>query len=115
MSDIFSTDEQNKKINDEQKKLHIREVGDIKKIIENPQGRRFIWWILAKCHIFKNSFNLNTKLEDFQEGERNIGLEVLNRLNEADVNAFARMQAEYVSEAESKKAIKEKEKENEDG
>lgn len=114
MTDIFNHEAENKKINDEERKLRSREVGDIKKILELPQGRRVIWKILTDCHIFNISFNLNTKQEDFREGERNIGLKVLDRVNEADVNAFAQMQAEYVSEQKSKEAIKQKEKEKEE-
>ena len=112
--DIFNTAEASKKIQKEQKKDYDRQINDIRRIIKSPDGRRFIWWILSQCHIFKISFNLNTKLEDFQEGERNIGLEVLNRLNEADIGAFAQLQNEYLSEKLSKEALKKAEKKKEE-
>ena len=107
MSDIFTHEEQNKKHNEEQKLAYLRDIADIKQVIKRPEGRRFIWWLLSKAHVFRSSFNMNTKIEDFQEGERNIGLEVLNRLNDADINAFAQIQNESISERKSKEAVKE--------
>lgn len=113
MNDIFSLEQSNKEINDEEKKLRLREMLDIKKILELPQGRRFIWSLLTKCHIFRSSFNYNTKQEDFDEGERNIGLFVLGKVNEANKEAFSQMQSEYVSEIKSKEAIREAKKKEE--
>lgn len=107
MSDIFSHEEQNKKHNEEQKLAYARDIADIRRVIRYPEGRRFLWWLLSKAHIFRSSFNMNTKIEDFQEGERNIGLEVLNRLNDADIGAFAQLQNENISERKSKEAVKE--------
>lgn len=84
-----------------------REIRDFRKLLRQPEFRRFCWRKLAETGIFRASFNLNTKLEDFQEGRRDIGLALLLELNEADGNAFAQMQREAVSEALSKPTAKE--------
>jgi hypothetical protein len=114
MSDVFDSAEKNKKIAEQAKRDKQREINDLGKILKIPEGRRFIWWLLSEAKIFNNSFNLNTKLEDFNEGAKSIGLEVLNRVNKADVQAFAQMQNEYISEKKSKEELKKLEQKKEE-
>jgi hypothetical protein len=47
---------------------------DLKWLMSNKQGRRFMWRLLAKAHIGKSSFVApNAMTVSFLEGERNIG------------------------------------------
>lgn len=106
---VFETDKQNKEIAAEEKRVRQKEIDDVRKILKTPEGRRFIWRQLSKCGLFRNSFTLNSNQTGFNEGQRNIGLDLLNDVNEADVAAFAQMQNEYLSALNSKKETKEAE------
>jgi hypothetical protein len=106
---VFELEAQNKKLTAEQKKERQKDIDDIRKVLKTPEGRRLFWRLLSKCGIFRNSFNLNSNQTAFCEGQRNIGLELLNEINEADITAFSRMQNEYLSALNSKKQAKETE------
>jgi hypothetical protein len=93
----------NAELTKEQEKLRLRNEADLKKILSLPEGRRFIWRQIGECHIFRSAFNLNTKLEDFQLGQQDRGLALLNEVNAVDPNMFAQLQREWISEQNSKK------------
>lgn len=95
--------EKNKKLSAEGKRLRQRELSDLRKILKIPEGRRFVWNLLAKAGLFHSSFALNSNQTAFNEGRRNLGLDLMIDLNEADVGAFAQLQREYISELNSKK------------
>jgi hypothetical protein len=44
-----------------------------------PNGRRVLWDLLSKCHVFQPSFKpgQSPEMTAFREGERNIGLQVM--------------------------------------
>ena len=106
---VFETEEQNKKITAEQNHARNKEIDDLRKILKTPEGRRYIWRRLGKTGVFRNSFNLNSNQTAFTEGQRNVGLDMLREINEADVTAFAKMQNEYISALNSKQEAKEAE------
>lgn len=88
-----------------------RFLDDVKWIISDARGRRFIWWLFCRCHMFESNMTGNSQTF-FREGERNIGLQVLFHMNDADLNAFGRMQREMITEQRTEQ--KEVEKENND-
>lgn len=92
----------NKESQKEHDLLRKRNQSDLRKVLSMPEGRRFIWRQLSESGVFRASFNFNTKLEDFQEGQRDRGLALLNEVNDCDEMAFANMQREYLSEQRSK-------------
>jgi len=47
-------------------------------LMGNVRGRRIVWLYLVKCHIFESSFDTNLSKTNFNEGERNIGLQLFN-------------------------------------
>lgn len=117
MTDIFNTSEKNREIEATEKRTRQREINDVKRLLKMPEGRRFFWRLLSIAAIFQDKFNSNAKIEDRNLGRASIGLEILEDINAADVMAFAKMQQEYISEQQSKKALKEiqTKKENENG
>ena len=62
--------------------------------IEHPGGRKWVWDMLVKCHVFNTSMTGNSHTF-FKEGERNIGLGILNDLMEADPAAFTSMMKDF--------------------
>jgi len=95
----MDSEELNEEARKEQERLEKRKQGDLKKILSMPEGRRFIWEELSDCGIFRGSFNPNNSVMSFQEGQRDIGIKLLERVNAADRGAFSRMQSEFLSEA----------------
>lgn len=72
-----------------------RELSDVRSILSTKQGRRFWWRYLAKCKIFQSTFTGNNTTF-FNEGERNVGLQLLADLNEAMPEAYMLMQKEAI-------------------
>lgn len=105
--DVFNLETERKKISAEQKRERQNEIDDVRKILKNPEGRRLFWRLLGKCGIFRNSFSANSNQTAFSEGMRNVGLDLLNDMNEADITAFAKAQNEYLSALHSKREAKE--------
>lgn len=106
--DAFSDSSVNTQLDKkEQDRLLKRNQSDLRKVLSLPEGRRFIWRQLSESGVFRASFNFNTKLEDFHEGQRDRGLALLAEINNCDEDAFAKMQREYLSEQRSKPNQKE--------
>ncbi len=66
------------------------ELADVAGILMTESGRRFYWNLLKKCGVFESSFTGNNTTF-FNEGQRNIGLQLLNDLNEAYPDAYIKM------------------------
>lgn len=67
-----------------------RDQEDAEFILSSLQGRRFYWKLMKKCGIFETSFTGNNTTF-FNEGMRNIGLMLLNELNEVAPQAYLQM------------------------
>lgn len=63
---------------------------EMRYLLSLPQFRRFAWELLQNTHLFKSSFTGNSETF-FREGERNVGLRVYARIQEADPAAYAVM------------------------
>lgn len=59
-------------------------------VLSTIQGRRFYWNLLKECGIFQSSFTGNNTTF-FNEGQRNIGLKMLNDLNEVSPESYLKM------------------------
>jgi len=104
---VFNLEERRKKLTEAQRRVRQKEIDDVRKILKTPEGRRDYWRRMGKCGILRSSFTPNSNQTAFNEGKREIGLDILIDINEADGSAFARMQNEYVSALKSKKQAKE--------
>jgi hypothetical protein len=121
MSDIIDEDytlspEEVKKSREDSKKReaeHNRFIDDIRWVISKPQGRRIVYWLLAICGLFRGSFIAGEdgdRITAFNEGKKDIGLQFLINLNEANPTCFLQMQTEYLGEK-----LKERKKEQVNG
>jgi hypothetical protein len=63
-------------------------------MMSNIRGRRFIWNHLVKCHVFETSFSPNLSQTNFNEGERNIGLQIFNDIMENAPDKYMKMAEE---------------------
>ena len=109
MTDILNQDKDRKRSEEESKRNREHEIADLNKILGTPEGRRFIWRWLGLAGIFRSSLSQNAMTTQALEGARNIGLQLLGEVNEANTYAFAKMQQEAIAEQKSKKEAKEAE------
>lgn len=58
----------------------LQEVEDFLYVMRSKQGRRFIWRLLTWAHVFQTSFTGNSETF-FREGERNIGVKLINEIH----------------------------------
>ena len=56
-------------------------VGDLKWLMSDARGRRFMWRLLEQTHLFRTSFTGDRRV-DFLEGERNIGIKIFSDVQE---------------------------------
>lgn len=63
---------------------------DLKWIMSNKRGRRFIWRLLSTAGIYRTSFTGNSTTF-FNEGMRNLGLMILQEIHEVCPDQYAEM------------------------
>ena len=67
----------------------------IRTSLTTEQGRRFFWNILEVCHIFQLSYAGDEVNVIFREGERSIGLYILNDIMAICPEKFVEMMQEH--------------------
>lgn len=68
------------------------ELTDIGHILSSFNGRRFMWRILKNCRVFSTSYvGGDPYATTFNEGSRNVGLELLGDIHEASPDAYMTM------------------------
>ena len=82
-----------------------RNIEDIKELVKTPAGRRFIWRIIVMSGIHNTGFIDNDKLIYFLAGKKEIGGTLIDDLQVADTQLFAKIQAEYYSELKSEEVM----------
>ncbi|PUB87069.1 MAG: hypothetical protein DBP02_02155 [gamma proteobacterium symbiont of Ctena orbiculata] len=80
----------------EAEKLLDAEYESLKYIMVDERGRTFIWWLLTQCHVYNTSFTGNSQTF-FLEGERNVGLQVIERLHAKHLDDYLRMMKEHAT------------------
>lgn len=68
-----------------------RKLNDLKFILSTEQGRRFIWDLLSRCGIFKESADASGSWTYYKEGRRSVGLSILTEVVEADPDSYLKM------------------------
>ena len=102
------------KIDKEAAYVKARNIADLQKLLRLPEFRRFIWNLWSDTGIFRDPFQQNAMTMSRECGIQSVGKKVLADINEADVNAFAGIQREFISEQKSKEALEKKEEEKKD-
>ena len=115
MGSDYNTDQINQKarIEKEAEYLRARNIRDLQKLLTYPEFRRFVWDMWATTGIFLDPFSTNALTMSRACGQQDVGKKLLADVNDADVNAFGRIQREFVSERKSKEALEQKEREAE--
>lgn len=72
-------------------------------VLSNPRARRFLWWVLEQCGLFRASFSGNSSTF-FAEGERNIGLKIISQLDGVNPTAFPKLMFDMAADEEARRA-----------
>lgn len=67
-----------------------QEAEDLKWLMADKRGRRFMWALLERTHVYKTSMTGNSHTF-FLEGERNIGLAMMGQLHTVCPERYAEM------------------------
>lgn len=77
------------------------ELADIKLLLGKQWGRRIVYKILERTGRDRTSFNSDSNVMSFNEGERNIGLWLLDKVVSADRVQYELMQKENLKHGDS--------------
>lgn len=75
-----------------------QELLDLMFILSDKRGRRFFWRYLTKCGVFRTSADNSGSWTYFNEGRRDIGLQMLADVDEASPESYALMLRESKEE-----------------
>lgn len=93
----FAGDDERSLTEDEKRQQLEREqlLRSYQKIFSTREGKFVLWDLLSRCHILHSTFRAeNTKIQDFLEGERSIGLYVLAQMEVADIEGLKELKNE---------------------
>lgn len=71
------------------------EAEDIKWMMSSPRGRRIVWRLLDACGVNRTSFNVSASAMAFSEGRRDIGLQLLAKVQEHCIDRYVEMLSEH--------------------
>ena len=68
-----------------------KDAEDMRSLLKEKWGRRFVWRFLSKAGVFSQSFNADASIMAFNEGRRSIGLTLLSQVMEINPEAYLQM------------------------
>lgn len=86
-----------KDVRNKERRIQLSEanrISAIRGIMGEPEGRAFFWWLLGLCHVHHSSFNTNGLTMAFNEGARNVGLQLEAEIVRASEENFVLMMKE---------------------
>ncbi len=78
----------------------LRSDESFRKILRMYEGRELLWGILEQAGVYNTTFNESAALSAFQEGMRQIGLQLIAKIDHVDQNAYATMRREWLKRKE---------------
>lgn len=75
------------------KLAHENLLNDVRAVVARPEGRRVLWWWLSRCGLFR-SITETSSMIYVNSGRRDVGLELIKLITEADPKAYLQMQQE---------------------
>lgn len=71
--------------------LAVRDKEDLRVVMSTPQGRRFLWAVMAKCGILSTTAVESPHFTYFNEGRRSVGTDIFTRIHEVSPDAYIQM------------------------
>ena len=98
-------------INEQERQRQERLTQDLKNLLEDETFRRFLWYVLSLCKVMDKSMDISPVIMAFREGQRDIGIHLMQEVMAANPEAYEVMRAEHTKQAiednEKLKKIKE--------
>ncbi len=76
---------------------------DLQEVLRHEHGRRVVWRWLGSAGIYTTTYRRDSNSTEFNEGRRSLGLEILDAIQQADPDAYIRMQQEALEAARTRK------------
>jgi hypothetical protein len=77
----------------------------VSKAVEEPEGRKFLWWLLEIGRIGNQPFTGNALNTAFACGELNVGQRILDRIISVSPEGYLRMMQENNNEFNERNAL----------
>lgn len=75
-----------------------QELADIRYVLSDPRGRRYILKYLSAAGFYRNEFSPHADYRAFRDGQRNIAAKMLMDVLEVDPEAYGKMLIEFARE-----------------
>jgi hypothetical protein len=92
------------------KEEHDSLMEDLSQILCTDGGRRYLWRLLSFCRVMDRSMDRDSHVMAFREGQRDIGMRLMQDIYEAEPNAYELMRKEHIVACEERKAAYDKAK-----
>jgi hypothetical protein len=86
----ISDESQIKELTRDEKLRLEQEEKDLAVLLEQPEGRRYLWKMLDFCGVYRTSFTGSSETF-YLEGKRNVGLMILSEIMKASPEAYLLM------------------------
>ena len=77
----------------EERNIRDVELDDIKEVLRTPQGRRFMWRVMAKCKTFESIWESSAKIH-YNSGQQDLGHFIMSEIIQADEDLLFTMMKE---------------------
>lgn len=98
-TDIAGNEEREALRKDKAQRTVEQEIEDLKWLMSDKRGRRFIWSLLAFTGVFRNPFTGNSETF-FRCGEMNVGQKYLGDINQHAPERYNQMVTEHVNDGQ---------------
>lgn len=92
----------------QEKEEHAALIEDLRKILHEEWGRRYLWRLLSFCRVMDRSMDRDSHVMAFREGQRDIGMRLMNDIDEAEITAYNTMRMEHYNTEKERAAARDK-------
>lgn len=79
-----------------ERRLFDQRRNDLLAVMATPQGRRFLWRLLAKCNAFSSVFETSARIH-YNSGRQDVAFDLLREIDAADPDMFFKMRTENLN------------------
>jgi hypothetical protein len=80
-----------KEAEEKAKAVRKQELNDIRTVLSNASGRRFLWRILSRCKTFGSIFDESNPMMCYLSGQQDLGHYLMAEIAEADENLLFKL------------------------
>jgi hypothetical protein len=95
--DIDSADARDTQRRDTQRSDRERADNDLRFVMADARGRHFVWQLLGDAGLYRSTFSADALVMAHNEGKRDMGLRLLDRLLRVTPGDYLKAQTENVS------------------